>query len=35
MSLYQKLLACTDNVSGMTDRYCIELFGKLSGHALG
>jgi dGTPase len=32
---YQKLLACTDNVSGMTDRYCIELFGKLSGHANG
>lgn len=34
MSLYQKLLACTDQVSGMTDRYCIELFRKLSGHAI-
>jgi dGTPase len=32
-SIYQKLLACTDNVSGMTDRYCVELFRKLSGHA--
>ena len=35
MSQYRKLLACTDKVSGMTDRYCIELFRKLSGHALG
>jgi dGTPase len=35
MSQYQKLLACTDKVSGMTDRYCIDLFRKLSGHALG
>lgn len=35
MSDYQKLLACTDKVSGMTDRYCIDLFRKLSGHALG
>ena len=35
MSPYQKLLACTDKVSGMTDRYCIELFRKLSGHAMG
>lgn len=35
MPLYQKLLACTDKVSGMTDRYCIELYRKLSGHALG
>lgn len=34
-SLYQRLLACTDKVSGMTDRYCIELFRKLSGHAIG
>jgi dGTPase len=34
-SLYQRLLMCTDKVSGMTDRYCIELFRKLSGHALG
>jgi len=32
-SIYQKLLACTDKVSGMTDRYCVELFRKLSGHA--
>ena len=31
MTAYQKLLACTDNVSGMTDRYCIEQFQKLSG----
>ncbi|MCA9038017.1 MAG: dNTP triphosphohydrolase [Planctomycetaceae bacterium] len=31
MSDYQKLLACTDNVSGMTDRYCVEQFQKLSG----
>ena len=35
MTSYQKLLACTDKVSGMTDRYCIELYRKLSGHALG
>lgn len=35
MSMYQKLLACTDRVSGMTDRYCIELFRSLSGHAIG
>ena len=34
MTAYQKLLACTDKVSGMTDRYCIELYRKLSGHAL-
>lgn len=34
-SLYQRLLACTDKVSGMTDRFCIELFRKLSGHAIG
>lgn len=33
MTVYQKLLACTDKVSGMTDRYCIDLFRKLSGHA--
>lgn len=31
MSVYQKLLACTDNVSGMTDRYCVEQYQKLSG----
>lgn len=35
MSVYQKLLACTDRVSGMTDRYCVELFRSLSGHAAG
>lgn len=35
LSPYQRLLACTDKVSGMTDRYCIDLFRKLSGHALG
>ena len=35
MSVYQKLLACTDKVSGMTDRYCVDLFRKLSGHAIG
>lgn len=35
MTDYQKLLACTDKVSGMTDRYCIDLYRKLSGHALG
>lgn len=29
MSAYQRLLACTDKVSGMTDRYCLELFQKL------
>ncbi|MEQ9410894.1 MAG: dNTP triphosphohydrolase [Fuerstiella sp.] len=34
MTVYQKLLACTDIVSGMTDRYCIECFRKLSGHAI-
>ena len=34
-TMYKKLLDCTDKVSGMTDRYCIELFRKLSGHALG
>ena len=34
MSAYQKLLACTDTVSGMTDRYCVELFRKLTGHAI-
>ncbi len=34
-STYQKLLACTDRVSGMTDRYCVDLFRKLSGHAIG
>ena len=33
-SIYQRLLLCTDKVSGMTDRYCIELFRKLSGHAM-
>lgn len=33
LSVYQKLLGCTDKVSGMTDRYCVELFQKLSGMA--
>ncbi len=32
-SLYEKLLACTDNVSGMTDRYCVALYHRLSGQA--
>ncbi|MCA9065743.1 MAG: hypothetical protein KDA96_21890, partial [Planctomycetaceae bacterium] len=32
MSRYQKILLCTDFVSGMTDRYCVELFRRLSGH---
>lgn len=31
MSDYRKLLACTDLVSGMTDRFCIEQFRKFSG----
>lgn len=30
-SLYEKLLACTDHVSGMTDRHCIALYHRLSG----
>lgn len=34
-SKYQKLLACTDKVSGMTDRYCVDLFRTLSGHTAG
>lgn len=29
---YQKLLACTDAVSGMTDRFCMEQFQKLTGY---
>ena len=33
-SVYRRLLACTDQISGMTDRYCIDLFRKLSGHAI-
>lgn len=33
MTDYQRILACTDNVSGMTDRYCVDLFRKLSGDA--
>jgi dGTPase len=32
-SLYEKLLACTDHVSGMTDRHCIALYHRLSGQA--
>lgn len=35
LSIYQKLLACSDHVSGMTDRYCIDFFRKLSGLADG
>lgn len=31
-SQYQKLLACTDAVSGMTDRFCMEQFQKLTGY---
>jgi dGTP triphosphohydrolase len=31
MSDYEKILACTDHVSGMTDRYCVEQFQKLTG----
>ncbi|MEZ6060564.1 MAG: dNTP triphosphohydrolase [Planctomycetaceae bacterium] len=33
MTAYQRLLSCTDFVSGMTDRHCVELFRTLSGHA--
>lgn len=32
-SVYERLLACTDNVSGMTDRYCVGLYHRLSGQA--
>lgn len=32
-SLYERLLLCTDIVSGMTDRYCVDLYHRLSGHA--
>lgn len=31
MSTYQRLLACTDIVSSMTDRFCIDLFRTLNG----
>jgi dGTPase len=34
MTAYQRILACTDFVSGMTDRTCLTLFQKLSGHSL-
>ena len=34
MLAYQRILACTDYVSGMTDRYCLELFQKLSGRGV-
>lgn len=34
MSPYRRILACTDYVSGMTDRYCLELFQKLSGRGV-
>ncbi|MCR9197041.1 MAG: dNTP triphosphohydrolase [Planctomycetaceae bacterium] len=30
-TIYQRLLACTDIVSGMTDRHCIDLFRRLTG----
>lgn len=33
MSGYQRVLACTDYVSSMTDRHCLELFQTLSGRA--
>lgn len=32
-SLYERLLMCTDIVSGMTDRYCVDLYRRLSGRA--
>ena len=35
MTSYQRILACTDYVSGMTDRYCLELFETLTGHGVG
>lgn len=34
MSKYQRILAATDYVSGLTDRYCLELYRKLSGHGV-
>ncbi|MCA9066742.1 MAG: dNTP triphosphohydrolase, partial [Planctomycetaceae bacterium] len=34
MSTYQKILLCTDYVSGMTDRFCVEHFRRLSGHGI-
>ena len=34
MTTYQRVLACTDFVSGMTDRSCVELFQKLSGRSV-
>lgn len=30
-TIYEKLLACTDKVSGMTDRHCVNLYHGLSG----
>lgn len=34
MTPYQRILACTDYVSGLTDRACLELYRKLSGHGV-
>lgn len=31
MTPYQRILACTDYVSGMTDRSCLDVYRKLSG----
>jgi dGTPase len=31
MTPYERLLAVTDYVSGMTDRYAVQLFQRLSG----
>ena len=31
MSIYQKILAVTDYISGMTDSYAVDLYQKLSG----
>jgi len=35
LSAYKRILACTDYVSGMTDRSCLGLFQKLSGRRTG
>ncbi len=35
LSAYQRILACTDFVSGMTDRSCLALFQKLCGRRAG
>jgi dGTPase len=31
LSMYKKLLIVTDYVSGMTDRFAVDLYHKLSG----